>query len=106
MITLSQGEAVRVYISINQDGAILNPNMVTDIEFRIGSDFSRTYRKNGVTFDEERSQWCIFPGQLDTAEMKPGEKPLSCRIKYPDGTVLIRDLDTVKVQRTVYQEEL
>ena len=78
--------------------------MISDIMFCIGSDFVKTMSIGGVEFDASTGRWFIFPTQEETLDLSAGEKPLVCSIKYPDGTVIIRDLDTVRVERSICQE--
>lgn len=104
MITLKQGESFRIYINLTQDGMALVPELIDDIMFCIGGDFNKSYSGGGVRFDTASNRWYIFPTQEETVNMNPGRKTLDCHIKYLDGTVIIRDLDTVKVERSSCQE--
>lgn len=105
MITIRQGESYRIIFDLQQDGQTLAPDMIEDLKICIGSDYSKTYKKNGVFFDQGTNRWYIFPTQKETLEFDPGKKPIFCHIKYQDGTILIHELDTLNVTRSVCQEE-
>lgn len=100
MITLKQGESYRIYLNLRQDGAPLIPEMVADVKICIGSVWSKTYKSGGVMFDFTKNQWFIFPTQAETLAMKEGRFSLCCHVKYQDSSVIITDLDTIRIVKS------
>lgn len=100
MITIRQGESYRIFLNLKQDGNPLIPESIEDIKVCIGTQFQKTYKQNGVFFDYEKNQWYIFPTQQDTLGMKDGQFTISCHVKYPDTSVIITDIDSVRIKKS------
>ena len=104
MITIHQGESCRIFVSLWQDGVALVPEMIEDLKICIGDTFSKTWKQGGVQFDYGENQWCIFPTQQETLAMKRGKKNVCVHVKYLDGSVIIAEIDSVKILESCCKE--
>ncbi len=99
-LKIKQGESYPVYITLNQDGKTLLPEMIGDLKVCIGSDFSKTYSAGGVKFDAASSRWYIHPTQEETMKLPHGRHKVTCHVKYGDGTILIADIGFILVEKS------
>lgn len=97
MITIRQGDSYPIFITLNQDGYVLTPEIVQDIKVCIGESFHKTYSEGGLQFDPSRNQWYIWPTQEETLAMEEGRSTVCCHIKYHNGSVIAKDIDRVNV---------
>lgn len=95
MITIRQGESYPIFVNLTQDGSILTPDLITDMKLCIGDSFHKTYQSGGLAFDKASQRWYIKLTQDETMAMTVGVMVLCCHIKYPDESVIIKDIDMV-----------
>lgn len=84
-IKLMQGDSRAVYFTLEQSGAELTPNKVSEVEITVGESFRKLYSSGGVGWDKQRRQWYIFPTQEETLAMEPDGYEVQARFKYPNG---------------------
>lgn len=83
MVEIKQGDSYAIFLGLTQDGAILIPSMVDDIEICVGEGGLRfTYKETTVMFDDPSKQWLIWPTQEQTFAMEPGTHAVEIRVKY------------------------
>lgn len=80
---IKQGNSHPVYFRISQDGVVLSPDMVADVEICIGTDIQRTYSGGTVFYDTDSARWYTRLRQEDTLAMEPGIHEVDVRVKYP-----------------------
>lgn len=97
MLTIIQGESFPIYIALMQDDSPLTPDMIENLKICLGS-LKKKLSDGGVTFDETTQRWCVFPTQEETLEMPVGPNNVCCHIKYPDGSVISKNLDGILVK--------
>jgi len=97
MITIRQGESFRIPMNLRQDGSALVPEQIEDIKICIADSLTKTWKNEGIKFDYEKNQWYIFPTQQETLNMKKGTYSIFCHVKYPDSSVIIAEIGSVKV---------
>ena len=84
-MTIMQGDSYPIYFDLKQDGKVLTPVMVAEMEVCVGEGFSKLYSEGGVMFDEESRQWYIHPSQTETMALDVNTHSVIARIRY-NGT--------------------
>lgn len=90
-MTIRQGDSYPIYIELMQDGDILHPEMVADLEICIGKDGEpgKALRKllsaGAVQFDETTGRWHIHPKQEETLALEKGFYNVEARIRYKNS---------------------
>ena len=79
-IKIMQGDACRLPFHIRQDGMVITPEMITDLEVTIGS-LRKTYLTGGIIYADEH--WLVYLSQEDTLSMT-GSEYIRVRIRYRD----------------------
>lgn len=97
MITIRRGESYRIFLNLRQDGVALVPEMIDDLKICIGDGFTKTWKQGGIQFDDGEKQWYIFPTQRETLTLKRGKTPIVCHVKYADASVIIAEIDSVRI---------
>ena len=82
---IMQGDEYDIFIDLKQDGNVLKPNIIDDIEVYIGSDIRKTYKSDEVLFNSKELKWYTRLYQQETLAMDPGQYEAIARIKY-NGT--------------------
>lgn len=98
MITITQGESWPIFLLLRQDGVLLTPDMLQDLEVHIGDNYRKLYSDGGVKFDAEMGKWYIFPTVEETAAMEEGTYKVCCHFCYYGGERYIRSIDTIRVK--------
>ena len=85
-MTIMQGDSYPIYMELKQDGKILTPDMVEELEICVGTDGSTALRKllseEGALFDENSKCWYIYPTQQETLGLAVGFYYVHARIRY------------------------
>ena len=81
-MTIMQGDSYPIYFDLKQDGKVLTPEMVAEMEVCVGEGCSKLYSKGGVLYDEESRRWYIHPSQADTMGMEVKTHEVIVRIRY------------------------
>ena len=100
MTTIMQGDSYPIPITLHQDGVILKPFMIEDLEVCVGDNLRKTFLSNGVFFNEETMQWTFRLSQQDTFSMDEGVHDVYVRIKYlgqPESDVHGERIDRIRV---------
>lgn len=84
-IKMMQGDSRAVFFTLEQSGAELTPNKVTEVEITVGSNMRKLYSTGEVGWDKSRRQWYIFPTQEETLALEPDGYEVQARFKYPNG---------------------
>ena len=80
VIRIMQGDACRLAFQIRQNGTIVTPEMITDLEVTVGN-LRKTYLDGGITFESEC--WYTYLSQEDTKSLS-GSEYIRLRIRYLD----------------------
>lgn len=84
-IKMMQGDSRAVFFTLEQSGAELTPNKVSEVEITIGTNMRKLYSTGEVKWDKSRRQWYIFPTQQETLALAPESYEVQARFKYPNG---------------------
>lgn len=79
-IKIMQGDACRLPFHIVQDGLVISPEMITDLEVTVGS-LRKTYLSGGIEYTDEH--WLMNLSQEETMAMS-GSEYIRVRIRYKD----------------------
>lgn len=77
---IMQGDSYPIPIDIMQDGVVITPEMVEDVEITVGAEIRKLYSTGGITFDA--GTWYFLLTQQETFSMS-GSNDVVCRLKYP-----------------------
>lgn len=81
---IMRGDAYPVYVDLKQDGKILTPDMISELEICVGTSLRKLYSDGGVRFDVDTSQWYIRLTQEETLRLPLGNLTVIGRIQYPE----------------------
>ena len=81
-MTIMQGDSYPIYIELTQDGDVLVPEMISELEVCVGDKLRKTYSNGEVKFDKEKNQWYIHPTQEETLGLNPDSYPVYVRVRY------------------------
>lgn len=109
-VTIMQGDSYPVFINLTQNGAILTPDMIDNLEIYVGADLRFAFTEGTVHYDESTKRWYIWPTQAQTFSLEPGIHKVEMRIKYHNqNTTNVKGstvADKVKVTEAVSREVL
>ena len=77
---IMQGDSYPIPVDIMQDGVVVTPEMVEDVEITVGTEIRKLYSAGDITF--ENNTWYFLLKQQETFSMS-GSKEVVCRLKYP-----------------------
>jgi hypothetical protein len=77
---IMQGDSYPIPVDIMQDGVVITPEMVEDVEITVGAEIRKLYSTGGITF--ENDTWYFLLTQQETFSMS-GSNEVICRLKYP-----------------------
>ena len=77
---IMQGDSYPIPVDIMQDGMVVTPKMVEDVEITVGTEIRKLYSTGGITF--ENDTWYFLLTQQETFSMS-GSNEVVCRLKYP-----------------------
>lgn len=105
-MNIMQGDAYPIEIEIKQNGDVLTPDMIDDLEICVGDDIRKTYANKEAVHSD--GYWYIRLTQEDTFGMDEGSHKVTVRVKYknqpPD--VVGRLAGRIKVFRSHSKEVL
>lgn len=109
-VTIMQGDSYPVFINLTQNGMVLVPDMLENLEIHVGADLRFTYAEGTVHYDEGTKRWYIWPTQEQTFSLEPGIHRVEMRIKYHNqNTTNVKGstvTDKIKVTEAVSREVL
>lgn len=76
---IMQGDSYPIPVEVTQDGLVVTPDMVSEVEITIGDAVRKTYTSGGVFFEE--NMWYFLLTQEETFTLE-GET-VYLRLKYP-----------------------
>ncbi|MGM9589407.1 MAG: hypothetical protein ACI3V0_04440 [Faecousia sp.] len=110
ILTIMQGDSYPVFINMTQDGTILVPDMIDNLEIHVGSDLRFAFSDGTIHFDENTKRWYIWPTQEQTFALSPGVHKIEMRVKYHNqnttnvkGTTIT---DKIKINEATSREVL
>lgn len=106
---IMQGDEYDIYINLKQDGEVLKPEWVDNIELCIGSNIRKTSSGESLLFDREEGKWYTRLRQNETLAMPCGENAAFGRVKYkgaPESDVVGFRLESIFVLPTTSREVL
>lgn len=77
---IMQGDSYPIPVDIMQDGVVVTPEMVEDVEITVGKAIRKVYSAGDITF--ENNTWYFLLKQQETFSMS-GSNDVVCRLKYP-----------------------
>lgn len=69
-MTIMQGDSYRIYINLTQNGKILTPEMIAEVEVYVGAGLRKLFSQGGVMFDKNTKRWYIHPSQEETLALQ------------------------------------
>jgi hypothetical protein len=106
-ITIMQGDSYPIFLDLKQDGRLLTPEMISDVEISVGDVLRFTKSEGTLAYDSSRKLWYFWPTQEETMAME-GIYDIQGRIKYPNTPAQVYGykLDRIKVNETLSREVL
>lgn len=106
-ITIMQGDSYPLFLNLHQDGKLLTPSMVEDMEVCVGDVLRFTKSEGTLGYDEAKKMWYFWPTQEDTFLME-GMYDVYVRPKYPNTPPQVYGykVDKIKVIYTESREVL
>lgn len=109
-VEIKQGDSYAIFVNLAQDGKVLTPSMVDDLEVSVGEALRFCYLDGSLHFDTQTNHWYIWPTQEQTFSMEEGSYKVEVRAKYKnqeESDVRGYDLeDRIKVRRSASREVL
>ena len=81
-----QGDSYPIPVEIMQDGNIVTPEMVEEVEITIGADVRKTYSGGDVFYEDEI--WYFLLTQADSFSLSGGYDVV-LRLKYPGSSNVV-----------------
>lgn len=106
MVTLIQGDSYPISVQIIQDGIILSPDMLDDLEIIIPNVLSRSMKNGGLTFDSSVGFWYFRPTQQETLGANPNVYDVGIRTKYKDQppSTKVTNIDKCRIKKGPFTE--
>ena len=109
-VEIMQGDSYAIFMDLTQDGNILTPSMIDELEVQIGENLRLSYQEDTVKFDEQSSRWYIWPTQEQTFALEEGSHKVEIRVRYHNqNTTNVQGYtlsDKIKVKGAVSREVL
>ena len=97
-----QGDSYPIPVEILQDGDIVTPQMVEEVEITIGGDVRKTYTGGSIFYEDE--VWYFLLGQEDSFSLSGGYDVL-LRLKYTgSGNVVGTKIGKLSVEKAERKE--
>ena len=77
---IMQGDSYPIPIDITQDGIVVTPEIVEDVEITVGTEIRKLYSTGDLRFED--GTWYLLMTQRETFSMS-GANEVVCRLKYP-----------------------
>lgn len=110
LVTIKQGDSCGIFLNLKQNGTVLLPEMVDDIEVYIGEDLRLTAVEGEVKYDSNSKRWYIWPTQEQTFALEEGTHKVEIRVKYKNqATTNVKGydlIDRIKVRGSASKEVL
>jgi len=97
-----QGDSYSIKIKISQDGLVLTPEQVEELEVVIGA-YTKTY-PGAVSYLD--GDWLFPLSQEESFRMAAGAQPCQLRVKTTGGNVFGTDLGSLRVCDSLSREVL
>ena len=81
-MTIMQGDSYPIYIELTQDGDVLTPDQIAELEVCVGDQLRYLYSSGGVSFDKDSNEWMIYPTQQETLGLEIGSHVVMVRVRY------------------------
>lgn len=108
MVTLIQGDSYQIPVRIEQDGMLLSPEMVDDLELIIPDVLSRRMTTGGLSYHEDDGMWYFRPTQQETLNASTGTYDVGIRAKYKDipPSTKVHVIAKIRIQAGPFQEAI
>ena len=83
-MTIMRGDAYSVPVELKQDGKVLTPAMISELEICVGVSLRKTFSDGDVQFDETSSRWHFYLKQEETLRLPVTDLSVIARVKYPE----------------------
>ena len=77
---IMQGDSYPIPVDITQDGMVITPEMVEDLEITVGKEIRKLRSTGDITFED--GTWYFLLTQQETFSIS-GANEVICRLKYP-----------------------
>ena len=105
---IMRGDAYPVPLDLKQDGYVLTPDKVDDIEITVGNVITRKISSGGVFYNSDTQLWYIRLTQEETLAMAADESyQVIARVKYRNepadvmgikcGSIVVEDSNSSEV---------
>ena len=84
---IMQGDSYPIYIELTQDGDVLKPEMVSELEICVGEQLRKLHSQGEVGFDTDSDRWYIHPKQEETLKLQPGTYMVLARVRYQNSDI-------------------
>ena len=109
-ITIMQGDSYPIFLNLTQDGMVLSPDLLSDLEVYVGENLRLSYVEGTVMFDTSSKRWYIWPTQEQTFALEEGGNKVEIRAKYKnENTTNVKGyviVDRIKVKSAQSREVL
>ena len=109
-VTIKQGDSVGIFLNLKQNGSVLLPEYVDDIEVCVGEGLRLTAVEGTVKYDSASKRWYIWPTQEQTFNLEEGSHKVEIRVKYKNqATTNVKGydlVDRIKVRGSTSKEVL
>lgn len=109
-VSIMQGDSFAVFLNLMQDGAVLTPDLLNELEIFVGDALRFSYSEGTVKYDSSSQQWYIWPTQKQTFDLEEGSYKVEVRVKYKDDEATsvkgYTIADRIKVVSAVSREVL
>ena len=95
-----QGDSYPIPITITQDGIVVTPEIVEDVEITVGSGIRKLHSAGEIRFEDDT--WYLLMTQQETFSLN-GANEVVCRLKYPVSGythgVRVGNLDVIEISQ-------
>ena len=104
---IAQGDQRKIPFDLKQNGATLTPEALTELEICATDQvFRKTMSAGEVCFDPEQGKWVFLLTQKETFGLEPGDYSIQARPEFPDGTVIMVSIGSIRVVDAHSEEEI
>ena len=96
---LAQGDQRKIPFTLTLNGENLTPDDLTELEICAADQaFSKKMSSGEVGFDSNSGLWVFLLTQEETLAMDPDSYSVQARPEFPDGTVIMVPIGTIRVE--------